>query len=123
MREYLNEDDGAGVGNVTQVSNTAPGEKISIFGDPDDWYSQLLEIRDYNLDEDKSLDRTLFAGNVKSLITAFKSYVNDDSFSKKDKTLYNSIIDELSEFPENRAVTIIKTNSGLKFVFNTNIKY
>ena len=130
MNKMYEEDGGVGqVSNVTQVSNMAPGQKIDVFGtkdkDVDNWYEQLLELKDYtNLKEndiDKK-DRTLFAGFVSSLINSFEKNIKSEFFSDHDKEFYQVLIDELKEFPQDKSVTIIRTTKGVKYIFSSDAK-
>lgn len=116
-------------GGVTQVGNVASGQKIDVFGtkdkDVDNWYEQLLELKDYtNLEENDTAnkDRTLFAGFVSSLINSFEENIKSEFFSDHDKEFYYVLINELKEFPQDKPVTIIRTTKGVKYIFSSDAK-
>lgn len=117
----LNEE---GEGAVTQASSV-DGGKVDVFGtkcrDNENWYEQLLELKDFN-NELKTESKPQYAGRVGSLINSFEEYVGEEEyFSKDERNFFQKLIDELKQLPIDKNVSIVKTETGWKFILSIDI--
>lgn len=120
MRKLKEDGEGA---SVTQAS-AVDGGKVDVFGtqqQDENWYEQLLELKDFNK-ELVTEDKTQYAGRVGSLIDSFEDYVEaEDYFSGKERNFFQKLIDELKQLPIDKNVSIVKTETGWKFIMSIDI--